>query len=174
MRALFLDRDGVINVRKMGGYIVSFSEFRFIEGVFEALRILSCKFQYIFIVTNQQGIGKGLMTDDDFQKLNALMLKDIVSNGGKITKVYYCPSLKEQNDPMRKPSIGMALKAKEEFPLINLEDSFMVGDSMSDMYFGKKAKMHNIFIDNKTEDDIDNSIIEKTYNSLIQFALDIK
>lgn len=174
MRALFLDRDGVINVRKIGGYITDYKDFVFIDGVLEALSMFKNWFKYIFIVTNQQGIGKGLMSEENFDKLNTLMLKEIDKHSGYITKVYHCSSLKQDNDPNRKPSIGMALQAKMDYPMIDFESSVMVGDSMSDMLFGKNASMHTVFIDNHTEKDIDNTIIENTYNSLYDFAIDFK
>lgn len=173
MQTLFLDRDGVINVRKMGGYITSYSEFRFIDGALEAMKIFNNIFDHIFIVTNQQGIGKGLMTDEDFLCLNDRMLEEIRKNGGRVDKVYYCSALKSENSIMRKPQVGMALLAKNEYQL-NLSNSIMVGDSMSDMRFGKSAGMHNVFIDNHTEEDIDENLFEIKFSSLSDFAKYLK
>lgn len=171
---LFLDRDGVINVRKMGGYITSYSEFEFIDGVKQALAIFNKIFYRIFIITNQQGIGKGLFTQDDFNKLTLLMLNDINESGGRIDKVYMCPFLKEEQSLMRKPSIGMGLKAKEDFPEVDFSQSIMVGDSNTDMIFGKNLGMYNVFIDNHTGEPYDETIIHEKYDSLIQFANNIK
>jgi histidinol-phosphate phosphatase family protein len=112
---LFLDRDGVINVRKMGGYILSYDEFVFINGVKEAFKIFSSCFDRIFIITNQQGIGKGLMKEEDFLLLSNKMIDEIKQEGGRVDKIYFCSALKEEKSKMRKPEIGMGLKAKEDF-----------------------------------------------------------
>lgn len=168
--ALFLDRDGVINHRKIGGYITCYDNFVFIEGVLEALQIFNKYFSHIFIVTNQQGIGKGLMSEEDFERLNILMLNKISLSGGRIDRVYHCSALKQSNDPRRKPQIGMLLQAQNDYPTICLDNSIMVGDSMTDMLFGKNGSLQTIFIDNKTESDIDEQYIDKRFNSLIEYA----
>lgn len=167
---LFLDRDGVINVRKMGGYILSYDEFHFIEGVKEAFKIFNTYFDKILIITNQQGIGKRLMSEEDFSIVSKKMIEEIENNGGRIDKIYHCPALKEEKSKMRKPEIGMGLKAKEDYNEIDFNKSIMVGDSMSDMLFGKGLLMKNVFINNHTETNIDNKIIDKEFNSLIEFA----
>lgn len=167
---LFLDRDGVINVRKMGGYITDYSEFCFIDGVKQALKIFAVKFERIFIVTNQQGIGKGLFTKEDFDVLTDSMIKEISENGGRIDRVYMCPNLKSDNSPMRKPEVGMGLKAKEDFPEVDFSKSVMVGDSNSDMLFGKNLGMYNVFVDNHTGEEYDETIVNEKYNSLLSFA----
>lgn len=170
---LFLDRDGVINVRKMGGYITNYSEFHFIDGVKQALEIFATRFERVFIVTNQQGIGKGLFTQEDFDTLTNSMIKEIVNNGGRIDRVYMCPNLKSDNSPMRKPQVGMGLKAKEDFPEVDFAKSVMVGDSNSDMLFGKGLGMYNVFIDNHTGEEYDRSIVNEKYDSLFSFAEDL-
>lgn len=167
---LFLDRDGVINVRKMGGYILSYDEFVFINGVKEAFKIFSSCFDRIVIITNQQGIGKGLMKEEDFLLLSNKMIDEIKQEGGRVDKIYFCSALKEEKSKMRKPEIGMGLKAKEDFKEIDFNRSIMVGDSMSDMLFGSRLSMQTVFINNHTETDIDNKIIDKEFNSLIEFA----
>ena len=86
---LFLDRDGVINKRKPGGYIENHAEFEFLPGVLDALAILNEKFAIIVVVTNQQGIAKGIMTDVELANLHAYMLDKIAIAGGRIDKVYY-------------------------------------------------------------------------------------
>ncbi|MBR1626512.1 MAG: HAD-IIIA family hydrolase [Bacteroidales bacterium] len=168
--SLFLDRDGVINIRKIGGYIQSYDEFRFENKVKEALRIFNSKFNHIFIVTNQQGIGKGLMSEQDFLTLTDCMLADITKSGGRIDKVYHCPDLKEVSSPNRKPNVGMAFKAARDFPEIVFSDSIMAGDSNSDMLFGKRCGMTTVFIDNKTGEDYDEELIDYKFDSLFSFA----
>jgi len=168
--ALFLDRDGVINIRKMGGYIQNYEEFRFIDGVKQALSIFNNIFDHIFVVTNQQGIGKNLMTEDDFQLITDKMLADIEKEGGRIDKVYHCSDLKDTSSPNRKPNVGMAFKAAKDYPKIVFSQSIMVGDGNSDMLFGKRCGMTTVFIDNKTEESFDEQLIDYKFDSLIDFA----
>lgn len=168
--ALFLDRDGVINVRKMGGYIQNYEEFRFIDGVKQALRIFNKIFSHIFVVTNQQGIGKKLMTEEDFQLLTEKMLEEIRNTGGRIDKVYHCPDLKGTSSPNRKPNVGMAFMATRDYPQIVFSHSIMIGDGNSDMLFGKRCGMTTVFIDNKTGESVDEELIDYRFDSLIDFA----
>lgn len=146
---LFLDRDGVINKRIVGGYVKSIDEFEFLPGVLDAISKFSKIFGKIIVVTNQQGIGKGLMNQEDLEKVHRYMLDKIQENGGKIDAVFYAPFLASENNPIRKPGIGMALMAKEKYPQIVFSKSLMVGDSPSDMDFGKNAGMKCIFINYK-------------------------
>jgi len=166
---LFLDRDGVINRRIIDGYVKSTAEFIFLEKVPESIKILSEIFGKIFIVSNQQGIGKGLMNLSDLEIVHAFMLNKIAKAGGKIDQVFFCPELKETNHPDRKPQIGMALKAKSEFPDIDFSKSIMVGDSISDMKFGKNAGMKTVYIGIKNiyTKEIN---VDAEFNSLAEFA----
>ena len=141
---LFLDRDGVINVRKMGGYILDVSEFEFLPRATEAIAGFSTIFGHIFVVTNQQGIGKGLMTERNLLDIHRYMVEAVEKKGGKIASVYFAPELKTAGSEMRKPGTGMALKAKEDFPEIDFTRSVMVGDTDSDIQFGKNAGMKTI------------------------------
>ena len=147
-KTLFLDRDGVINRRIEGGYVTKTAEFEFLPGVPEALRNLSSRFGRIFIVTNQQGIGKGLFSMGDLEAVHRFMLGEIEKNGGRIDRIYTAPNLAEENDPARKPNIGMAVQAEKDFPEIRCETSVMAGDSLSDMQFGKNAGMCTVFLKN--------------------------
>lgn len=149
--SLFLDRDGVINRRRVDDYVKNWEEFIFLPGVLEAIALFSQKFQYIFIVTNQQGIGKGLMTEADLEMVHKKMQAEIEKAGGRIDAIYFCPSLASKNDPLRKPNPGMAYKAQKEFPKVDFKKSLMIGDSVSDMEFAINAGMHRIFIGNLPE-----------------------
>jgi len=151
MACLFLDRDGTLNQRIMGGYVRSQEEFIILPGVLEALRIFAEKFDRIFIVTNQQGIGKGLMTEDDLDNVHGLFLKQVENAGGRIDKIYFCPALKSENSFMRKPSIGMAVKARHEYPEVKLKECVMVGDTMTDMLFGRRAGMKTVLVGDEPE-----------------------
>ena len=94
---VFLDRDGVINKRKPGGYIKTSAEFEFIPGAKEAIAKMSKKFRRIIVVTNQQGVGKGLMTAEDVQEVNDFMINEIKQSGGRIDAVYNCFDLKSKD-----------------------------------------------------------------------------
>lgn len=142
---LFLDRDGVINDEKVGSYITRWEDFRFYDGVLEALSVFSEKFGRIFIVTNQRGVSKRLMTEQDLKDIHLNMLGIIGLNGGRIDKIYYCIDM-EAESSYRKPNTGMGLQAKKDFPEIEFNRSLMIGNTMNDMIFGKKLGMYTFFI----------------------------
>ncbi len=171
---LFLDRDGVINERIIDGYVLDYKDFVFKQGVLSALKIFGTLFYNIFIVTNQQCIGKGLITEEKFKDITDKMLQDIRKSGAKVDKLYYCPYLKSDNSPLRKPNIGMGLQAQKDFPNTDFKKSIMVGDTNSDMIFGKRLGMYTVFIDNNTGETFQKELVDKTYYSLIEFAKDIK
>ena len=143
---LFLDRDGVINVRLIDDYVKNINEFEFLPGVLEALKIFAEKFGRIIIVTNQQGVGKGLMTLQDVDEVHDFMKKEIDNQKGRIDAIYVCPQLKSDPNNFRKPSPRMAYMAQHDFPEIDFEKSVMIGDSNSDIEFGKNAGMYTILI----------------------------
>lgn len=142
---LFLDRDGVINEDKPGGYILNPSEFHFYNGVLNAFKIFGKKFGRIIIVTNQRGVGKGLMTENDLAAIHDKMVKEVNNAGVNIDAIYYCTSLSNSTFE-RKPNPGMALGAKKDFPEIDFRKSIMVGNNVSDMLFGKNAGMYTVFV----------------------------
>ena len=142
---LFLDRDGVINHEEVGSYITRWEDFRFYGGVLDALRIFAGKFGRIFIVTNQRGVSRGLMTEQDLKDIHSNMLGMIEANGGRIDKIYYCIDM-ESESPDRKPNPGMGLQAKKDFPEIDFKRSLMIGNTINDMIFGKKLGAYTLFI----------------------------
>jgi histidinol-phosphate phosphatase family protein len=142
---LFLDRDGVINRLRPNDYVKSWSEFEFLPGVFEALAKFSKQFKRIFIITNQRGVGRGLMSEDDLNEIHRRMVAEIVKQGGRIDKIYYCTDVSNLH-PNRKPNIGMALQAQHDYPEIDFSKSLMIGDSEGDMAFAKNSKMNSIKI----------------------------
>jgi len=172
--ALFLDRDGVINYRIPDGYVTEPSEFEFLPNVIEALQILSKKFKYLFIVSNQQGVGKGLMSESDLEDVHQHMLEEFEENDIKIHKIYVCTALKEANDPCRKPNIGMALQAQKDFKDFELSKSVMVGDTISDMRFGRNAGMKTVLTVPDNYDDEEDEWIDEIHNGLYGFALEIE
>lgn len=163
---LFLDRDGVINVRIVDGYVTKIDEFEFLPNVLDAFKIFNEKFARIIIVTNQQGVGKGIMKNEDVENVHLYMIQQVTNNGGRIDKVYFCPQLKSVADNYRKPNPQMAYFAKNEFPDIDLEKSVMIGDMDSDIEFGKNAGMKTVFVgDNELRTNPDDR-----FNSLYDFA----
>jgi len=143
---LFLDRDGVINVRLIDDYVKNIGEFEFLPGVPEAIARLSKLFGRVFVVTNQRGIARGLMTVEDLGMVNDFMMQGVVKAGGRIDRIYFCPHDRNEGCGCRKPDIGMALQAREEFPEVDFEKSVMVGDSGSDIAFGQNAGMLTVHI----------------------------
>lgn len=142
---LFLDRDGVINEEIVGSYVTNWDEFVFCEGGLRALGQLSELFGRIVVVTNQRGVGKGIMSIEDLKNIHQNMTAQVATEGGRIDKVYVCTAL-EDNDHNRKPNTGMAIQAKEDFPEIDFKRSVIVGNSISDMEFGKRMGMHTVFL----------------------------
>ena len=134
------------------------------------MALLNSRFKRIFIVTNQQGIGKGKMTEKDLHKIHAFMLEQVNKHGGRIDAVYYAPQLESERSLLRKPETGMAKRAKEDFPAIDYSRSIMVGDSPIDMEFGEKAGMVNVFL-NKIEAGRDKIY---TVSSLREFQMHLK
>lgn len=147
---LFLDRDGVINKKRDNDYVKNVDELVMLPGAAESIKALSQLFGRVVIVTNQQGIGKGLMTEEDLASVHAVVAKEVEALGGKIDAFYFAPQLASENSEMRKPRPGMALKAKEEFPEIDFAKSIMVGDSPSDIEFAKNAGLIPVKIGSET------------------------
>ncbi len=167
---LFIDRDGVINHEKKEDYIRNWQEFHFYDGVKEALSILSKKFGKIIVVSNQRGVGRGLMTEADLSNIHQHMIRQIEAAGGHIDKIYYCTST-DTRHPNRKPNPGMALEAKNDFPGIDISRSLMVGNNSSDMLFGRNAGAFTVFLrTTKPEHPIPHPDIDLAFDSLIDFA----
>lgn len=153
-KAVFLDRDGVINVEK--NYVHKIEDFEFMDGIFDLLRYFQEKGYLLIIITNQAGIGRGYYTEEQFHILNTWMLKKFEEENIHITKVYYCPHhpkygigdyKKDSFD--RKPNPGMILRAKSEFN-IDLENCILIGDKESDIQAGLNAGIKmNILINSE-------------------------
>lgn len=167
---LFLDRDGVINVRLVDDYVKNINEFEFLPGVLEAFKIFAKTFGKIIIVSNQQGVGKGLMTMEDVEKVHDFMKKEIVSQQGRVDAIFVCPQLKSDPDNFRKPRPKMAYMAQHDFPEIDLEKSIMVGDMNSDIEFGKNSGMFTVLVG----DEPVKIKPDAKYDSLFDFAKILK
>lgn len=167
---LFLDRDGVINEKIENDYVRDIKQFKLLPGVLESLKIFNQKFGRIIIVTNQQGIGKGLMTHEDVKLVHDYFINKTKDAGIKVDAIFYAPFLKEENHPNRKPGTGMALEAKKKFPDIDFNRSVIAGDSKSDMLFGENADMKKVFISSHPDRSVN---YDFAYNSLLDFAKDL-
>jgi D-glycero-D-manno-heptose 1,7-bisphosphate phosphatase len=146
--AVFLDRDGVINVDRRD-YVKSWSEFKFLPGVFKALRLLKENEIRVIIITNQSGVNRGLMTLDTLLEIHEKMLDAIRTHGGEIETIYYCPHTPEENCKCRKPKPGMVLKAVKDLK-IDLSRSYLVGDSEKDVELARSLAIKCIRITDGT------------------------
>ncbi len=145
---LFLDRDGVFNHQIINDYVKQVHELKIIDGVPQAVANFTKLFGRILVVTNQQGIGKGVMTEQDLHHLNGYIVNLIETYGGKIDKIYFAPQLKEEGSNYRKNGTGMGLHAKFDFPDIDFSKSILIGDSESDIEFGIKLGMKTVMLKN--------------------------
>ena len=166
---LFIDRDGVVNDEKEADYIHSWEEFKFYDGVKEAFNIFNKKFGIIVMVTNQRGIAKGLTKLKDLHVIHRNMVQEIEDAGGRIDKIYFCA---EMESPNRKPNPGMGLEALKDFPEIDLSKTVMIGNTLSDMKFGRNLGVAiNIFLPTtRKEVDLKHSDIDLVFENLISVA----
>jgi len=140
-KALFLDRDGVVNKEK--NYLYKVEDFEFIDGVFETCRHFQDKGYLIIIITNQAGIARGKYTEQDFNVLTKWMEDEFKKEGLEISKTYYCPHHPDFSGECecRKPQPGMLLQAKKDFS-IDMKNSILVGDKNSDIEAGINAHIN--------------------------------
>lgn len=127
----------------MGGYVRTWDEFHFEPGVLDALPVLARWAPRIVLVTNQQGIGKGLMTEDELAELHERMRHHIVAAGGRLDGIRYCPHLDADDCPCRKPRPGMAQDDLAQHPEIDGALSVMVGDTPGDVEMGRRLAAAN-------------------------------
>lgn len=161
---LFLDRDGVINRRIVDGYVTSWDEFVFLPGVLEAMEVLAQRFKYIVVITNQQGVGKGLMTMEQVDDIHDRMCTEIEAHHGRIDGILVCPQLASEPDNYRKPDPAMAYAAQDIYPGIDLGKCIMVGDGATDIEFGRNAGVYTVFIGDE------NPSADDSFASLYDFA----
>jgi histidinol-phosphate phosphatase family protein len=143
-RAIFLDRDGVIN-RKRDDYVTQWSEFVFLPNVFAALRYLCATDYWIVVVTNQSAVGRGLMSRASLDALHARMLAEIRRNGGRIDAVLYCPHRPDEQCACRKPRPGLLYEASRLFDL-DLSASYLIGDHETDIYAAQAASVRPLLV----------------------------
>ncbi len=143
--ALFLDRDGIINIDR--GYVSRREDFEWIEGAAETIRDFNALGWWVFIVTNQSGIARGYYTEEDMQALHDWMLTELAERGAHIDQIYYCPYHAEgeirryRKDSFdRKPKPGMLLQAMADYPVVR-EQSFLIGDKPADIEAARAASV---------------------------------
>ncbi len=135
---LFFDRDGIVNEHPADYYIRSWDEFRFMPGFIESLRIAQAKGYAAVIITNQQGVGKGIYSAKTVETIHANLLAELSGQGLDVLDVLYCPHLAEENCDCRKPKPGMICEAARKHDL-DLSASWMVGDQERDIESGHAA-----------------------------------
>jgi len=146
--AIFLDRDGVINIDRRD-YVKSWSEFKFLPRVFEALKLLKKNNIRVIIITNQSAVNRGLMTLDTLLEIHEKMLDAIRTHAGEVQAIYYCPHTPAENCECRKPKPGMVLKAAKDFK-IDLSRSYLVGDSEKDVELARSVGLKCVRITEKS------------------------
>ncbi len=143
-RAVFLDRDGTINFDT--DYIKSPDELILYPFSAKAIKMLNDAGYLVIIVTNQSGISRGYFTYDDLKKIHNKLEKELYNESkAKIDKIYYCASHPDENSPRRKPNIGMIEEAQKDFN-IDLKNSFIIGDKISDIELGINAGVKPILV----------------------------
>ncbi len=168
-KAVFLDRDGVINSKvPEDNYVSSVDEFEFLPGVFDALNLLQQLGFVLVVITNQRGIARGLMTEVDLERVHCHMRSEFLKHGIFIEAVYHCPHEKFEFCSCRKPEPGMILSAGKDLN-IDLSSSYMVGDSPSDTAAGRRAGVHSVRIGDHPDEDS-----EAVFGNLLDFALYLK
>lgn len=157
-KAIFLDRDGTINVEKH--YLYKIEDFEFLPGVIEALKKLQEAGFLLIIITNQSGIGRGLYTEKNFEILNSWMVSYLKNQGITITSVYYCPHLPDAVIPKyrkecncRKPKLGMFFRAINDYN-IDIGLSYAIGDKIRDCAISNSTACKGFLIGNNEKDEI--------------------
>lgn len=146
-KAVFLDRDGVINevLTNRVKFVNKPKDFYFLPRVPEAIKKLNKYFDYIFVVTNQGGVGLGYMKESKLQKIHEHMMKELKKDGAIIHEVVYCPHKPKSGCDCRKPNSKLIVDLGEKYN-IDLSKSYMVGDTDTDIIAGKRAGTKGVFL----------------------------
>lgn len=159
-KALFLDRDGVVNVEK--NYLYKIDDFELMDGIVDVCRFYEDQGYIIIIVTNQSGISRGFYTEDDFKHLSEWMIEHFKSLGITITHIYHCPHHESIDGACecRKPEPGMFLEAQKDFD-IDMKNSVMIGDNERDIQAAIRAGVTtNILLSRDASESAANLIIK--------------
>jgi histidinol-phosphate phosphatase family protein len=164
MKIVFLDRDGVINKRLIDDYVKTWSEFRFLPYTKWAIRKLTDAGYQIHIVSNQQGVGKGMMTELQLDAITDRMLAEIKKSGGKIRSVAYCLHTEADNCTCRKPKSGLLIRTAKRYKF-KLKNCWMVGDGERDIAAGNSVGCKTILIVNPKSEIRNPKLITPTYQT---------
>jgi D-glycero-D-manno-heptose 1,7-bisphosphate phosphatase len=152
-RAVFLDRDGVINRKAPGDdYIETWEQLTILPGVVEAVRTLNEAGYRVLVVTNQRGVAKGIIPISELDRIHRQMQRTLALSGATIHAVYYCPHDLESSCKCRKPEPGMLIRAAKDFE-IDTCLSWMIGDSVRDIRAGQRAGCRTVLINNSPNGD---------------------
>jgi D-glycero-D-manno-heptose 1,7-bisphosphate phosphatase len=154
--AIFIDRDGVINCRRPGDYVLDWSQFVFVPGIREALKQLSSLGRSIIVISNQAAVGKGLLDLDGLKEITARMNETLVADGTILAAAYYCPHRIEDNCPCRKPKPALLFSAAADFN-IDLGRSIFIGDSLTDVQAARAAGCKPVLLGAALHADADSS-----------------
>lgn len=156
-KAVFLDRDGVINEDK--GYVHKISDFKFLPNVPEAIRSLNEREYLVIVITNQSGIARGFYSEQDMHAVHNHMTSTLSNENARIDAIYFCPHLSDPKEIVaekylldcecRKPKPGMILQAQRDFQITDISQCFLVGDKISDIQSGKTAGCKTVLVNSK-------------------------
>ncbi len=156
-KAIFFDRDGVVNMRAVSDYIKNEEEFHFLPDFLDFFPKVIKSNYLIFLITNQQGVSKGLMTQEQLDKILSYMQKQLIEKFDKgFDDIFYCTDLAESGSYYRKPNPGMILEAVNKWD-INKDASWMIGDSPSDAEAGRKAGLKTVLLGDCDLKDVPNA-----------------
>jgi histidinol-phosphate phosphatase family protein len=144
---LFLDRDGVINERIFDNYVLDWAAFHFTDGLLANAAQIGAAFEHIVVVTNQQCIAKGLLSEQALDAIHQQMIDALQKAGLHIDIVLAATEFKNGQAQRRKPNTKMAFEAQAAFPNIDFQKSIMVGDTNTDILFGKKLGMYTVLVE---------------------------
>jgi D-glycero-D-manno-heptose 1,7-bisphosphate phosphatase len=152
-RTIFFDRDGIINKRIVGDYVKNIEEFEFNPEIFDIFRHIKTIGYLAILVTNQQGIGKNIMTENDLNVVHDFMQAGLKEKSGyQFNDIYFCPTLEEDQNYDRKPNPGMLYKAFDKWN-VDVDNSWMIGDSIKDAIAGKRANLRTILVGDFTSEE---------------------
>ena len=170
---VFIDRDGVVNEKMPEGrYVTSWNEFQVLPGVVEAIRLLNQARLRVVVVSNQRGVALGLYSSDDVRAIHAEFERMLEAFGAHVDGIYFCPHDKTECN-CRKPLPGLFEQAAKDLPGISATSSVMIGDSASDIEFGRRLGMKTIFVEGDPERQkpgwtVARELADLTYSSLYE------
>jgi D-glycero-D-manno-heptose 1,7-bisphosphate phosphatase len=171
-KAIFFDRDGIVNVRLENNYVKSINEFIFEQNFFQLFKLIKEQNYLAILVTNQQCIDKGIITTDKLYEIHTYMQTELLKHiNYRFDDIFFCPHLAESGSKYRKPEIGMFTDAIKKHN-IDVSISWTIGDTITDIQAGKKVGTKTIFVDKDikyTDTDFIYSDLFQVYNHFLNF-----